>query len=227
MRLNSVLVEDGVRESFVTDMNDLFRPDLGAIDRAAGAEAVRAFLRQCMTASEARGFALQGEIIKFTFLALHLGQFFEVDPLLAGMRTEALWGDDGVHPNVGLNRMFDSADLMIAEGLVGADHGFAPGFPEACAAHAGGDPLARAEAICTQANPRRAHAFGPDGVRAALVSGWRDLEDNHPRFFGHPLEWMICSYFLGHGFARNPLYAWMPWRIAEGGLGAVRRELHE
>lgn len=228
MRLKSTLVADGVRDAFVTDLHDLFRPNLGAIDRAAGAHDVREFFRQCMTASEAQGFALQGEIIKFSFVALHLGRLFDVDPLLAEMRTQALWRHDGVHPNVGLNRMFDSADLMIAEGLLGADQGFSPGFLEACSSYyADGDPLSRAQMICTEANPRRAYAFGPDDVRVALTAGWRDLEENHTRFRDFPVEWMICSYFLGHGFARNPLYAWIPWRLTEGGLNAVRRTLDE
>lgn len=230
MRLNSARLRQGFRDKFAADLRLTFLPDLGGLDAIAGQQAVLAFFRQTMSMSEAAGFALQGEIIKFSFVALHLGLFFDRDPLLDQVRAGALWDHQGVHPNVGLNRMFDNADLMIAERLAGADQGFAPGFHEACAACEAppqGKPLAAARVICASANPARAHALGDTALDAALTAGWRDLEDNHPRFRDHPLEWMICSYFLGHGFARNPLYAWMAWDIAKGGLPAIRRRLDE
>ncbi|MDO5606774.1 MAG: hypothetical protein Q4G25_16605 [Paracoccus sp. (in: a-proteobacteria)] len=232
MQISSARITQASRENFVSLLLRTFRADLGPLDRIAGEDALRQFFHHCMARSEAAGFALQREIIRFSFIALHMGLFFDTDPLLDEVREGALWSHPGVHPNVGLNRMFANADLMIAEGLLGADQGFTPGFPEACAKAAGndngaGDPLERARIICTETNPRRAAALGGPALDRALRAGWRDLEENHPRFRDHPLEWMICSVFLGHGFARNPLYSWVSWDIAQGGLPAVRRRLHE
>lgn len=224
-RLSSIRVNQAFRDKFAGDLRRIYLPSLAPLERIAGEHAVRQFFQQCMTRSEANDFALQGEIIKFSFISLHMGLYFDQDPLLDEVRTDALWGHPGVHPNVGLNRMFGNADLMIAEGLVAADQGFAPGFTDACAAPVRDASVAAVRDICMAANPKRAAGLGDAALDRALAAALHDLDTNHPRFKGHRAEWMICTYFLGHGFARNPLYAWVPWGIAEGGLKLVRRKL--
>lgn len=224
-RLNSARLQQGFRDKFAGDLARTFREDLGRLEEVAGAAAIRQFFLHSMARSQRNGFELQGEIIKFSFIAVHLGLYFDEDPLLAEMREGALWGHPGAHPNVGLNRMFDNADLMIAEGLIGADQGYVPGFLDACRAAKDAGSLADVHEICVAANPRRAEALGEEVVVAGLTASLRDLEHNHPRFRGHDWDWAIAAYFLGHGFARNPLFAWVPWDISEGGLTLVRRKL--
>lgn len=227
IQLDSHLLHNSFRAKFARDLGRAFAADLGPVARQAGPDATEQFFRQCLTRSEQSGFALQGEIVKYSFLAVHLGLYFEQDPLFQAIRDDALWMQSGVHENVGLNRLFNSTDLMVAEELAGADQGFVPGFPAACdaAAQPFGHPLDRALDICIAANPKRAHALGEGAMQAALAAAWRDLDANHHRFADYPLEWMVCTAFLGHGFARSPIHAWVPWTFAQGGLSLVRRKL--
>lgn len=222
--LNSIRVNQAFRDKFAADLRRIYLPSLASLERIVGEEAIMQFFQYCMKRSEANDFALQGEIMKFSFISLHLGLYFDQDPLLDEVRIDALWGHSGVHPNVGLNRMFDNADLMIAEGLVAADQGFTPGFTDACVTPTQDASVAAVRDICIAANPKRAAGLGDASLDRALAAALYDLDTQHSRFKDYRAEWMICTYFLGHGFARNPLYAWVPWEIAEGGLKLVRRK---
>ncbi|AGT08522.1 hypothetical protein [Paracoccus aminophilus] len=220
-------VHSNYRESFVAEVAEIFDASLDKIPPLCGPEKTRAFFRRAMEGSEAAGFELRGEIVTYSFLALHLGLFFDRDPLYEDIRADMLWNHAGVHPNVGLNRMFRSTDLMVAEGLCASKDGVAPGFGAACqATRASGDPapLPAAFEICRAANHRRFQALGASRVHAALSAAERD-----PRLTGQSgaflRDWLICTHYLGYGFDRNPLFSWIPDALARGDLPEIGSQL--
>lgn len=220
-------VHSNYHDSFVTEVAQIFAPSLPLIPALCGPDQTRAFFHLAVEASKAAGFELRGEIVTYTFLALHLGLFFETDPLYHDIRADMLWKHAGAHPNVGLNRMFRSTDLMIAEGLCAAKDGVAPGFGAAC--HQAGDlgdraPLSAAFELCATANHRRFQALGASRVHAAL-----SLAQQDPRLSGHHAtfirDWLICTHYLGHGFERNPLFSWVPEALMRGDLPKIGSRL--
>lgn len=200
------------QESFVSELADLFDASLEKLPPLCGPENTRAFFRSAIDASKSAGFQLRGEIVKYCFLTLHIGLFFDIDPLYDDIRADMLWNHAGVHPNVGLNRMFRSTDLMVAESLCAVKDGVTPGFGAACQASkraCNTPPLSAAFDICRTANPLRFQAFGASRVHAVLSAAEQD-----PRLDGHSdaftRDWLICTYYLGWGFDRNPLFSWVP-----------------
>lgn len=220
-------VRSDYQEGFVSEIADTFADSVKTVSTICGPDNTRAFFRSAISASQEAGFQLRGEIVKYSFLALHLGPLFATDPLYKDVRASMLWSHPGVHPNVGLNRMFRSTDLMIAEGLCARSDGMAPGFGTACRATAEtcrDDPLAVAFGICREANPKRFHAFGAERVHSSLGSACRD-----PGLAGQSAElmrdWLICTYHLGMRFDRNPLFSWVPEMLTRRGLPEVGRML--
>ncbi|MDO5604779.1 MAG: hypothetical protein Q4G25_06415 [Paracoccus sp. (in: a-proteobacteria)] len=216
-------VRSDYQEGFVSEIADTFEGSINTVSAICGPDNTRAFFRSAIYASQDAGFQLRGEIVKYGFLSLHLGLLFATDPLYEDIRISMLWDHPGVHPNVGLNRMFRSTDLMIAEGICADRDGVAPGFGAACRATmgaGGGDPWETALRICQDANPKRFQAFGAEAVHRSLATGSYDprLAQGNAEF---KRDWSICTYHLGMSFERNPLFSWVPDVLIHRGLPEV------
>lgn len=216
-------VRSEYQESFIRELAGTFENSIKTVSALCGQENTLAFFRSTTHFSNECGFKLRGEIVKYSFISLHLGLFFQTDPMYEDIRGSMLWKHAGAHPNVGLNRIFRSTDLMIAEGLCAPHDGVAPGFGASCRAAAqehGNASVSTVFDICSEANPKRIKAIGTERILSALNAVSRDprLQEQSNRFVR---DWLICTYHLGFGFDSNPLFSWIPEKLARDGLVEV------
>ena len=222
--INTSALQHSFEITHANDLAYIFRDSVRKVGAICGTSEVTRFFRLATVQSETSGFELRGEIVKYAFLALHLGASFRTDPLYQPVRQSMLWGHSGVHPNVGLNRMFRSTDLMIAEGLCAATDGVAPGFGAACKTTRQSRPHSAVHAafeVCAKTNPKRIEARGADHVRSSLEQYSSHLTRQDLTRHDFVVDWLICTYHLGFSFDRNPLFAWVPEALAKDGLSHI------
>jgi len=219
--INTSALQHSYEIQHADELAHIFRDSLGEVGAICGASEVNRFFRLATIQSDTSGFKLRGEIVKYAFIALHLGPSFKTDFLYEPVREVMLWGHPGAHPNVGLNRMFRSTDLMVAEGLCAVSDGVAPGFGAACKTTRqrwSDNPVQAAFDICAEANPKRIEALGADHVHKSLAQYCSYLLPEDQKRHGFVVDWLICAYHLGFEFDRNPLFAWVPDVLRKKGL---------
>ncbi|WP_298258201.1 hypothetical protein [uncultured Litoreibacter sp.] len=160
-------VKDAMRDKFVNQLSTLFTPSLGQFPKLNSEERVKQHFTLLMQHATKSGYSRRNLCVKYSFVATHLGMFFDHDPLLDDLRTTALWQEPTVHKIVGLNRMFDHVDLMISEGLINRNKGYVPGLIEACKMPTTMAPFD----VVIQVAPKRAKAFGPETMERAFSAG--------------------------------------------------------
>lgn len=221
VKLDLSAVQQSFETKHANELALIYRDSVKKVGAICGPDEVVRFFRLATIQSQMAQFELRGEIVKYAFISLHLGASFAKDPLYEDVRQSMLWGHTGVHPNVGLNRMFRSTDLMIADGLCAPCGGVTPGFGAACRSTRSGRPdapIMAALEIFKETGPKRVHALGNDRVLESLEAYCTHLSSEDQKRRDFVIDWLICTYHLGFAFDQNPLFAWVPKALARDGL---------
>ena len=211
------VVKNAMRANFAARLRGLFEPALGLFPELAGEQPVEQHFMLLIHHASSEGYARRNLCVKYAFIATHLGMFFRFDPLFHDLREAALSQKSGVHQIVGLNRMFDHVDLMIAEGLINRNTGFVPGLIEACKMPENVPP----SEVISHIVPKRAQAFGSVALDRAFAAATHECSTGSALSGCNPRDVAIACHFLGHGFWLDPLYNWVPTVLAKEGLAGL------
>ena len=221
-KINIAALNEAINVRFANRLRKLFEPELGYIPGFISETSIQQHFMLLMQHAANEDFARRNLSVKYAFIATHLGMFFRFDPLFDKLRATALWKNPGVHKIVGLNRMFDHVDLMIAEGLINRNTGFAPGLLEACEMPKSTAPR---DAV-SRAAPKRAKALGADAMERAFAAAVEHCAPGAPLADCAPRDAVIAAHFRGYGFWSDPLYNWVPAVLAEEGLTGLGDKLN-
>lgn len=224
--LDSKKLREAYIGKYALKLQQLYEKEMQPFTTFTMPRKVREFFVRCIKKSESLQFNLENEIIKYAFITIYLGNHFDTDALYQNLRAESLWQRSGVHPNIGLNRLFDIVDLMVAESISGNKRPFNDHL-----LNAGSLILARELNIDTfidrlmALDLKRSEFFGKECIQKAIISYDSDL-DTQPDYRSISHAWFCYSYFLGYKFYKNPLYDWLPDYSLEKGPIAALEKLH-
>lgn len=210
-------IKGAMQDKFATRLSSLFSPSLGQFPKLNSGDRVKQHFTLLMRHAAKSGYSRRNLCIKYCFISTHFGMFFDHDPLLHDLRKTALWQETTVHKIVGLNRMFDHADLMICEDLINRNTGYAPGLLEACQMPTTMPPLD----VVTRVAPKRAKAFGAQAIERAFAAATEQCKTDFPLSGCTPRDAAIACHFIGYGFWLDPLYHWVPDVLAQDGLAGL------
>lgn len=227
MKVNIEAFNEPYRKEYAIELREIFEKTMDPFCPNYGSENSQRFFETIIIKSEENGFKQKNEIIKFAFISIYAGLFFKEDPLYFKVMNDALWANEGVHPNIGLNRMFNHVDLMIAEGILGNTKPFSQELFAATPAKVNKNQTIHSILeMLTEINEKRTKAFGEDMVRQALEIYAIDETVHNPSQIMRKAEWIILSYFLGFHFHKNPLYQWIPEILTKNGYDRVLEQLN-